>query len=110
MADFKLASPHLRVLRGSIEAPEVLELQCLNPDLVAFDRTRVKHKWPTPQDAPFVFLTFISWHAARRESRIPTDLTYEVWESSTLDVQNMGADEEDEEGPADPTREALEPD
>jgi hypothetical protein len=109
MADYKLASPHLRVLRGSIEAPEVLELQCLNPDLVAFDRTRVKHKWPTPSDAPFVFLTFVAWHAARREGAIPTDLTYEGWEATTLDVQNM-AEEEDDDATADPTRGALEPD
>lgn len=108
MADYKLASPHVRVLRGSLDAPEVLELQTLNPDLVAFDRTRVKHKWPTPQEAPFVFLTFVSWHAARREGLIPNDLTYEAWEGTTLDVSS--ADEEEGEGPSDPTRGGLEPD
>jgi len=108
VADFKLASPHLRVLRGSIEAPEVLELQCLNPDLVAFDMTRAKHKWPGPQEAPFKFLTFVAWHAARRGELIPRDLTYEVWEASTLDVQNM-TEAGDDDGPG-PTQEAPEPD
>lgn len=106
MADYTLASPHLRVLRGSLEAPEVLELQCINPDLVAFDRVRFKHKWPGPQDAPFVFLTFVAWHAAHREGAIPADLNYEAWEATTLDVQNMGGEEE----AAGPTQEALEPD
>jgi hypothetical protein len=100
MADYKITSPLLRVLRGSLDAPEVLEVQTLNPDLVAWDMTRTKHRWPEVKDAPFKWLTFISWHAARREHAIPSDLTYEAWEASTLDVTTLSGDEGE---PVDPT-------
>lgn len=110
MADYKITSPHLRVLRGSLDAPEVIEVQTLNPDLIAWDVTRAKHKWPPTTEAPFKWMTFVAWHAARREHAIPAELTYEAWEASTLDVQNMDADDDEEGGPVDPTRGAVEPD
>lgn len=96
MADYKITSPHLRVLRGSLDAPEVLEVQTLNPDLIAWDMTRAKHRWPEVKDAPFKWLTFIAWAACRREGRIPADLTYPEWEASTLNVANMDADDDDD--------------
>lgn len=95
MADFKLTSPRLRAVRGSLDAPEILEVQTLNPDLIAWDMTRAKHRWPKVEDAPFKWLTFIAWHAARREGAIPTDLSYEAWESTTLAVTNLDADDEE---------------
>lgn len=102
MADFKLSSPRLRVVRGSLEAPEIIEIQTLNPDLIAWDMTHAKHHWPDLKEVPFKWLTFISWHACRREGRIPTDLTYESWEASTLDVGTI--DDDDEEESASPTQ------
>jgi hypothetical protein len=108
VADFKLSSPNLRVLRGSLDAPEVIEVQTLNPDLIAYDRTRLRQKpvWPAAQDNPWQWLTFLAWHACRREGRIPADLTYEAWEGSTLQVENV-TDDEDEDadgvGVTDPT-------
>lgn len=108
MADFKLTSPRLAVYRGQLDAPEVIEVQTLNPDLIAWDMTRAKHKWPKTEDAPFKWLTFIAWHAARRSGAIPTDLTYEAWEGSTLTVVNLDGDEEGTT--VDPTREDLGPD
>lgn len=96
MADFRLASPRVRVWRGSMDAPEVLEIQTLNPDLIAWDMTHARHKWPDLKVAPFKWLTFIGWHAARREGLIPADLTYEAWEASTLDVSAIDDEEEDE--------------
>lgn len=110
MADFKLTSPRLRILRGQMDAPEVIEVQTLNPDLIAWDMTRARHKWPETQAAPFKWMTFIAWHAARREGAIPTDLTYEAFEGTTLAVQNLDADEEGEGGTVDPTHEGAEPD
>lgn len=105
MADYTISSPHLQVLRGSMDAPEVIEVQTLNPDLIAWDMTRAKHRWPEVKDAPFLWLTFIAWHAARREGMIPPDLTWEVWRDSTLTVTNLGGDEE-----ADPSHGAAAPD
>jgi hypothetical protein len=103
MADYKLTSPNLRVLRGSLDAPEVIEVQTLNPDMIAWDMTRQKHRWPEVKDAPFKWLTFLAWHACRREGRIPPDLTYEQWEASTLDVSSV------ESPPVDPTSPGPEP-
>jgi hypothetical protein len=106
MADYTISSPHLRVLRGSLDAPEVIEIQTLNPDLIAWDMTRAKHRWPEVKDAPFLWLSFISWHACRREGRIPRELTYQEWQDSTLDVAQV----EGEPEPVDPTRVAAAPD
>jgi len=108
MADYTISSPRLQVLRGSIDAPEVIEIQTLNPDLIAWDMTRAKHRWPEVKDAPFLWLTFIAWHAARREGVIPPDLTYEQWQASTLNVTSLGGDDDAEA--ADPTRAAAAPD
>lgn len=109
MADYKITAPRLRVLRGSLDAPEVIEVQTLNPDMVAFDMTRAKHKWPDMQTAPFKWMTFVGWHAARREGRIPADLTYESWEATTLDVTAL-TDDDEEGGAVDPTPLGLGPD
>lgn len=107
MADYKLTSPHLRVLRGSPDAPEVIEVQTYTPDLIMFDVTRAKRRWGTMQDEPFRWMTFLSWHACRREGRIPADLTYETWESSILDVTS--ADDDDDSATVDPTPPGVEP-
>jgi hypothetical protein len=95
MADYTITSPHLRVLRGSLDAPEVIEVQTLNPDLIAWDMTRARHKWPPVAEAPFKWLTFIAWAACRREGRIASDVTYEEWEASTLNVANLTDDDDD---------------
>jgi hypothetical protein len=108
MADYKITSPHLRVLRGSLDAPEVIEIQTLNPDMVAYDMTRAKHKWPDMQQAPWKWMTFVAWHAARREGRIPADMTYESWEATTLDVGAI-TDDDDEGEAVDPTPPGLGP-
>ena len=112
MADYTITSPRLQVLRGSLDAPEVLEVQTLNPDLIAWDMTRAKHRWPEVKDAPFKWLTFLAWHACRREGRIPNDLRYEEWEATTLNISNLDADDDDDEAghPVDPTHAAAAPD
>ena len=102
MADFKLNSPRLLAVRGSVDAPELLEVQTTHPDLVAWDTTRRKHGWGSFQDDMWKWLGFISWHAARRTQAIPQDLRFEEWEASLLEVQNLDSDE------VPPTPEAVE--
>jgi hypothetical protein len=91
--DTRLSAPVVRVWLEGHDEP--LVLQTRNPDLVLWDRTRAKHGWPKFDDAPFLWLTFLSWAAARRTGSIPTDLTYEKFEASTLDV---GTEEDDDGG------------
>lgn len=92
----KLNTPRVRVTRES-EPDKVLEVQTTNADLVLWDRTRIKHKWPKFEDAPFLWLTFISWAGARRSALIPPELTYEAWERDVLEA-DASDDEGDETG------------
>jgi hypothetical protein len=97
MGDIKLTSPRVRVRRDGVEP---VEFQTTNADLVLWDRTRAKHKWPTFQEAPFLWLTFLSWAAARRTGAIESGFTYEKWEAETLDVEALT----DEAESVDPTQ------
>jgi hypothetical protein len=74
---------------------EDLEVQTDNRDLVLWDRTRIRHKWPKFDEAAFLWLTFLSWSAARRMGAIPPDLTYERWEADVIDVANIDNDADD---------------
>lgn len=85
MGDVKLTAPRVKVIRE--DGAEAVEFQTTNADLVLWDRTRAKHKWPTFQEAPFLWLTFLSWAAARRTGAIPTDYGYERWEAEVIDVE-----------------------
>lgn len=100
----KITAPRLRVSRSG----ETFEVQTMNADLVNWDRTRAKHRWPKTEEAPFLWLTFISWSAARRTHVIPENVTYEAWEATTEDITAIDADGNalagDETGePVDPT-------
>lgn len=104
MGDIKLTSPRITTIRDGFDP---LDIQTTNADLVLWDRTRAKHKWPKFDEAPFLWLTFLSWAAARRTGAIPSDYTYERWEAETLDVS---AAADDDENGTDPTRAGPDPD
>lgn len=87
----KLVAPLLTVVRAS-EPDKEITVQANNQDLVLWDRTRIKHKWPKFDDAMFLWLTFVSWAAARRTGAIGLDVTYEAWER---DVESVIAAEDD---------------
>lgn len=95
MGDVKLSTPRVRVLR---EGHEELELQVTNADLILWDKTRYRHKWPPVSEAPFVWLTFVSWAAARRTGAISPDHRYEAWEEEVLEVSSVDEEPDDEEG------------
>lgn len=107
MGDVKLSSPRVKVIR---EGHDTLEIQTANPDLVLWDRTRVKHKWPKFDDAPFLWLTFISWAAARRTGAIPLELRYEDWEATVLQVVDTDpTDTTESDDVGSPTRPGADP-
>lgn len=99
MGDVRLSSPRVRVVREGLDD---LEVQTTNADLVLWDRTRIKHKWPKFDEAPFLWLTFLSWAAARRTGAISSDHTYERWEAETLDVSSRDDDDEADGFPTPP--------
>ena len=105
MGDVKLVAPRVRVTR---DGQDDLEVQADNRDLIQWERTRLRQRpvWPTFQDAPFQWLTFLSWSACRRQELIPQDFTYERWESEVLAVSNISDDDTTEPsevgGPTEP--------
>lgn len=99
MADrVTLTAPKLEVV---LEDGTQHTVQTDNRDLLAWDRTRAKHKWPSPQEAPFVWMTFLAWHALKREELTALSLT--DFEAGA--VQIAAADDPET---ADPTRSAAE--
>lgn len=99
----KLSTPLLTVYRASDEDDKGLEVQVANPDLVLWDETRVKHKWPPFEDAKFLWLTFLAWAAARRTGKIPVGLKWEEWKA---DVMEVTTDDDEDSDSGNPTREA----
>lgn len=106
MGNVKLSCPNVRVTR---EGFDLLDVQTANPDLVLWDMTRPKHRWPKFDEAPFLWLTFISWAAARRTGAIPPEYTFERWQSDVLDVSNVGDDDDPGDELGTPTLPGLEP-
>jgi hypothetical protein len=51
-----------------------------NPTLVAWDRARVSMNWPKLDEAPFLWMTWISWHHMKATGLIPAETKYEVFE------------------------------
>jgi hypothetical protein len=90
------------------DGAEPITVQTTNRDLVLWDKTRIKHKWPKFDEAPSLWLTFISWAAARRTGAIDTSVRYEDWESSVLDIDGKTDDDDEDMGAPFPV--APEPD
>lgn len=85
-----LVNPRLRVV---LDDGTDQEIQVTNPDLIRWDRTRAVKKWPSAQDAPIWWLTFIAWAALTRESTIA--MKYEEFETRAVVVQNLQTRPED---------------
>ena len=99
MGSPKLSTPRLHVVM--VDGAEH-DVQALNVDLVAWDRDRAKHKWPGPQDAPFVWLNYLAWHVLTREGIVPA-MTLREFESAAAEVSSGAADDEDDGDSVDPT-------
>jgi hypothetical protein len=89
-----LSAPLLSIVQ---EGGAEFTVQATNRDLVMYEREAARRKWPTPQVAPFTWLTFLAWSAARREGLIAGDVTLPAFELVTLDVHNLSEDDEDDE-------------
>lgn len=94
MGDVKLTIPRLRV---TLADGRVYDVQAINPDLLAWDRTAAKMHWPQGSVAPFLWLTFLAWKASVRSGELEPDTTWESF-SETLCVQVANVDDDDEPG------------
>lgn len=101
MGDAKLSNPRVHVIMADGSQWDV---QSLNPDLLRWERTASKHKWPEFRTVPVWWMTFLAWSASQRDGLIPTAVTWEEF-STELCVQvsdtgrGEGADLVDPTGP-----------
>jgi len=97
MGDRKLTSPRVVVMR---DGHEDLELQTTNADMIQWDFTRAKQKppWPTFQDAPVLWMTFLAWCAAKRTGAIEPTYTWDMWRTAVLEVTPLTDDDDSEDG------------
>jgi len=65
------------------------DAQSINPDLLRYERTAAKYKWPGPSSSPVTWLTFMAWAAGTREGHIPPSMTWEQFSrTECVDVTN----------------------
>lgn len=101
MGDRKLTSPKVLVLRDGV--PD-LEIQTTNADMILWDLTRPKQRppWPSFQDAPILWMTFLAWAAARRTGAIEPSFTWDQWRTDVLEVAPITDEEAEEAGAGEP--------
>lgn len=74
-----------------------LEVRTTNRDMIAWEKTRARHReWPSSDDAPIFATTFVVWNAAKRAGL--TALTFEQFTDAAVELERIT------EEPADPTR------
>jgi hypothetical protein len=98
-----LTSPLMRVTAPDLTT---FEVQATNADLVAYDMTAYKHKWPPMDRAPMLWATFLAWHASRRTGAIGLDLTFEAFRDTYPGIEAVT----DADDAVDPTQLAAVPD
>lgn len=97
----RLPTPRIRViLLGAEDKP--LDVQAINADMIRWDETRFKHKWPPMAEAQMLWVTFIAWAAAVRGGAIPVDFTWERWKVEALSVQALDDDDDETGSPTPP--------
>ena len=110
MSDVKLTAPKLRVLMA--DGSVLDDLQCINFDMIMWERTRdrQKPKWPPMEEGRILWITFMAFQAARRTGAISRDMTWETFERDAWDVTPLVDDDEaDDDGPGDPTQPGPDP-
>lgn len=86
----KLSTPTIHVV---MEDGSEFDVQARNIDLVAWDRTRAKHGWPTPADAPFVWMNYLAWHALTKTQGILPAMTLAEFERAAVEVSSRPEDD-----------------
>lgn len=86
-------------IRVELDDGTIHDLEVANPSLVAWDRHRARHKWPTTEEAPILWMTFIAWHHMKARGLIACDYA-DFEEKRCLSVD--GGEEEVEQDPTQP--------
>lgn len=99
-SEHRLTIPRIEV---TMDDGSTFEVQALNPDLIRWDRTASRSGWPAASSAPFLWMTFLAWSAAKRERLIPDGLSWEEFgDTRCVNVRNLTDEGVDADG-VDPT-------
>lgn len=96
-----------------LDTGEEHRIRVSNVSLVAFDRTRIKRGWPSADEAPMAWATFVAWHQMNAQGLV--SCTFEEFEQTRCVVcrvvQEADNTEDEAEGDdgLDPTRTTPEP-
>lgn len=98
MGAARLVTPLLEATMGD---GAVFNVQCLNIDLIMYERAAQKNRWPEESRNTFTWMTFLAWNVLTREKQI-TD-TWEQFQSRCVQVTSVqptqpGADAADPTG------------
>lgn len=86
----RLINPRLAIQLDGTDDP--VEVQTRQSDLILYERTAGKHKWPSLGQAPLLWLTFIGWAAMRRQGL--TDLLFDPFVEQVVGIENLTDDDE----------------
>src|SRR4029450_13225758 len=75
---------------------DALVIQTETPDMLLWEKTRVRHRWPKFDESPVHWLTFLSWAAAKRLSL--TEETWGAWADNVRSVASAEDEADDEQG------------
>jgi hypothetical protein len=102
----RLSTPtlHVIMLDGSEHT-----VQAINVDMVAWERDRAKHNWPTPSDGPFIWLNYLAWHVLTKTQRLLPPMTLREFEEAAAEVSVAQDDDDEEEAGVGPTSREVEP-
>lgn len=73
-APARLKLPRVMV---TLDDDRTIEVQITNRDLVNWDRTAAKHRWPKFTEAGAMHSTFCAWSAMRRDGTIPREWSFD---------------------------------
>lgn len=94
----KLSNPRVHVVM--MDGAE-WDAQTYNPDLLAYERTATKHKWPPANESPVQWMTFVAWKAGLREGHLAPGVT---WEAFSADLCAEVTNPDARAGAVDPTQ------
>ena len=85
----QLDTPYIRVTMADGRS---FDVQTENPDMVLFDLERAKRKWPTFQDAPFLWISYLAYSKLKRSGNDIGGDSFDAWLLKTSSVTNLNAD------------------
>lgn len=84
----QLDTPHVRV---TMTDGREYDVQTENPDMILWDLERHKRKWPSFQEAPFLWLNYLAYSKLNRTGQANGE-TFDRWMLKTSRVENLNAE------------------